>query len=235
MKTCDEMTGCVFLRIEEYQRAKKKRNRLISKAVFSVIGICIAVITAVFALPHSEENTPLEPINSTMISDGDKAENKIIINKIDSISSNRMYICLHSEDFVPMTDEELIEYYGTNVFPTVPEDLVEWEREGSYGIFRRNGGTGEVYHDAIAMNYSNEDFSRSINIELTKNKFPFSCYGSFEIYYEKSIISGVEAYIGQTDNGYYLIEMMYRNVGFRIIIEGLTITEMEDMVESILD
>ncbi len=78
----------------------------------------------------------------------------------------------------------------------------------------------------IVLNYSNEDLRRCINIETAKGKLPFCCYADFDEYCGKSVINGVEVNIGQSDSGYYLIEMMYRNVGFRMIIEDLTIEEV---------
>lgn len=237
MKTCSEMTSSVFLRIEEYKIKQKKRKAVIL-AVTPAIGILIAVMTVMLFAPNKTEIVTPTPLNTAIQSNTDKRENKIVVNKIDSISLERMYICLLCEDFVPMTKDEMNDYYGINVFPEVPVDLTEWESENNtanYGIYRRDGGMGEVYHDAIVLNYSDEDISRSVNIELAKGKFPFCCYGSFDEHCEKSIISGVEANIGQTDSGYYLIEMMYKDVGFRIIAEGLTTEEIEMVVGSLVD
>lgn len=238
MKSCSEMTSSVFARIEEYQRAKKRRNKLIAKSIIPVLGICLGVLIAIAAQPQKElkfaENTPNPEIEEYI----SKEENIIIVNEIDGISADRAYICLLWEDFVPMTPSEMNDYYGTNVFPSVPEDLKSWaeleNEHENYGIYRRNGGMGEVYHDGIVLNYSNEDFSRSINVELAKGGYPISCYGDFERYCEMSVISGNEVGIGQSDAGYYVVEFMYKDVGFRMIIEGLSIEEIESVIESLV-
>ncbi len=230
MKSCNEMTGSVFARIEEHRKLQKRQRKLLAKAVFPIIGICLALLIIFLAQPKAESKKQI-------ISESDKPENRIVINQIDGISADRMYICLLWEDYVPMNKEELIEYYGINVFPDVPEDLREWDSENGsagYGIYRRDGGTGEVYHDGNVLNYSNEDFTRSINIEFSKGKLPFTCCGDFEHYCEMSEICGVEVGIGQSDNGHYLVEFMYADVGFRMIIEGLSIDEIESVIESII-
>ncbi len=235
MKSCSEMTSSVFSRIEEYKKKKEKRRRLIAKAVLPVLGICLAVLIGGVYLAQ-EKYKPAEEsaVNSEIEYSG---ENVIVINKIDGVSANRMYICLLLEDFVPMNKKELNEYFGIDVFPDVPSDMKEWDIENdsaNYGIFRRNGGTGEVYHDGIVINYSNKDLSRNINIELAKGKYPYSCSTDFELCCEKSVIRGTEAVIGQSETGDYFIEFMYRNVGFHIIINGLSIEEIENVIESIV-
>ncbi len=231
MKSCSEMTADVFMRIEEYRSLWAKRKKLIARAVIPVVGICIAAMMLFTAKPEREYTAPL-------LSDSDKYENRIVINQIEGIAADRMYICLLCEDFVPMNREELTEYYGTEVFPSVPEDLKSWDEIGSepenFGIFRREGGTGEVYHDVTVLNYSNEDYTRNINIEFAKGKFPFTCYGDFGRFCEMSEICGVEVGIGQSESGHYLVEFMYNNVGFRMITDGLSIEETEAVIESLI-
>ena len=240
MKSCSEMTSSVFARIEEHKRAKERRNKLIAKTIIPILGLCLGVIIGIAVLPQEGAKTVENTSNLTIgeVNSKEENENIIIVNEIEGISADRMYICLLCEDFIPMTPSEMNDYYGTNVFPTVPEDLVSWnelENENeSYGIYRRDGGTGEVYHDGIVLNYSNEDFSRGINIEIAKGKLPFTCYGDFERYCEMSVIRGIEVGIGQSDAGHYVVEFMYKDVGFRMIIEGLSIEEIEAVIESLM-
>ena len=42
---------------------------------------------------------------------------------------------------------------GVDYIPTVPEDIKAWEDE-QIGIYKRDGGIGEVYWDADIMNYA---------------------------------------------------------------------------------
>lgn len=44
----------------------------------------------------------------------------------------------------------------------------------------------------------------------------------------------MEVGIGQSDSGHYLVEFMYDNVGFRMIIEGLSIEEIEAVIDSLI-
>ena len=132
-----------------------------------------------------------------------------------------------------MDKEELNEYYGVNVFPSVPDDIKEWEDQ-QYGIFRRDGGTGEVYWDGIVIPYSNEDFSRTVHVEVDKDSLPLIDYAFYEATEEKSVIHNIEVAIGQTADGYYYAQFMYHNVGFRITADGLTQDEFVLVISSLM-
>ena len=96
-------------------------------------------------------------------------------------------------------------------------------------------GKGAVYWDVCILNYSNEDFTRSLNIELQAGGLPLSDYGSLPKNCEKSTINGVQVGIGQTaENGYYFVEFVYKNVGFRMVAEGLSQKEIVAIVASLV-
>lgn len=164
----------------------------------------------------------------------EEKQDGIIINELDNISSDRQNICLLVEDFVVMDKAELIDYYGINVFPDYPADLKEWEVESGYGIYKREKGTGEVYWDGIAINYSNEDFSRSLNVEVEKGSLPFTCIADFSKIKELSVINGTEVGLGKDENGYYFAEMICEGVGFRIITYGLSEEEFVSVIKSLI-
>ena len=155
--------------------------------------------------PTQTDNTETQP-GSTLT-----ANNKIVLNTISGISSDRMTINLAIEDFVEMSREEMIEYYGIDCFPDVPADIKAWE-DGRLGIFKKNGGIGEVYWDQDVLNYSNQDFTRLINIEVAKGNIPFLDYSTFSVEDDTSVINNVELKIGLTDDGHYYTEFMYKNV-----------------------
>jgi len=156
---------------------------------------------------------------------------------MESVSGSRMYINLMVDDFVPMNAGELKDYIGIDIFPEVPKDLgEEWSvAEGiPFGIYRRDGGTGEVYHDQQVLNWSTPDFSRWINIEARKGGLPFQCFRVVTAESERSTIAGVEIFIGRTDDGLFLAEFMYNDVGFRICADGLTQDELVAVIESLI-
>lgn len=168
-------------------------------------------------------------------------EDFIFINSYDGDleDNGRRYdlYALMLDNFTRMTEEELCEYYGTNVFPEVPEDLSLWSSVtdgGSYGIYRREDG--EIYHDQNVINYSNLDdaMGRSINIEVAKGRLPFSCVGFFEYDCMKpSVIGGEEVYMAESGT-YYYAEFMHDNVGFRLIIHGLSEEEIVSVISSLI-
>ena len=68
-----------------------------------------------------------------------------------------------------MNKTVLINYYGANLFPNIPSSLNEWKDH--HGIYRKNKGNGDVYFNQIILNYSNENFSRTINLEIAKTLY----------------------------------------------------------------
>ena len=181
---------------------------------------------------HLTDYTQTEP-TETQLGSISPANSKITINTISGISSDRMAINLAIEDFVEMSREEMIEYYGIDCFPDVPADIKAWE-DGRLGIFKKNGGIGEVYWDQDVLNYSNQDFTRLINIEVAKGNIPFLDYSTFSVEDDTSVINNVELKIGLTDDGHYYTEFMYKNVGFIISAEGLTQDEFVSVIASII-
>ena len=165
--------------------------------------------------------------------DNPAANNRIVINTINGISADRMNINLAVDDFVKMTREEMIEYYGVDYIPDVPTDIKPWEDERS-GIYKRDGGTGEVYWDTDILNYSNEDFTRSVHVEVDKGSYVLQDYLYFKGTEEKSVINNVDVLIGLTENGYYYSEFMYKGVGFLIDAEGVTLDEFVAIISSII-
>lgn len=256
MKSYNEMAADVLRRIGQYEAEQKRRRKAITR---TAVPFCCAGMAAVvgFGIWQGSRQSapPLLPTESQDVSysvdtpeissipaesEAEPTENytepavsnKIVVHQIDGISLDKYNICLLGDDFVQMDKRELNEYYGTNVFPTVPKDLSEWT-DVLYGIFKRDGGTGEVYWDGIAINYSNEDFSRSVNVEVKKGSLPLCDYYLFDPAEEKSVINGVEVAIGQSGE-YYLARFMFRDVGFQLVGEGLSQDEFVDVIASLI-
>ena len=249
MKNIDETVSTVFDRMATYRAKQQKKNKIIMCTVIPLGCVCLigALSFGLWkqpttpnqpqyiqaTLPQAEQPfaEPSEPTQTDAVIQN---ENKIVIHRIESVPESKQDICLLWDDFVAMSQEEVAEYYGINVFPTIPSDILEWE-EQNFGIFKRNGGTGEVYHDVNILNYDNEDFTRSVNIEVSKGRLPFTCIVvPFDIIQEKSVINGTEVAIVLSDNGYYHVEFMYKNVGFRLIALGISEEELVSIISSII-
>lgn len=230
MKNYNEMANDVFRRRDEYRITQRNRRKNAIGITGSVMCFCLIAGIGFYGLSGEKPNTEVkvETTNS----------NTIVINKIDDTSANsrlKMNFCLLENDFISMSKQDLIEYYKTDIFPTVPEDLKEEVNDGGYvGIYRRNGGSGEVYWDQNVFNYYNADFTRSINIELCKNKLPFSDYGTLDESNDRSVINRTPVNIGLINESMYMAEFIYRNVGFRIVFEGLSEEEIVSVLTSII-
>ncbi len=269
MKSYIEMSENVLRRRDEEILLKAKKTGLIKKITASAASICFVAVVGIAAwnisgnkkdIVVNSNNVQQTGITETSATDNvsfveDKTENIlpdaeitaptdiININSVDNIEENdtmRAFYALFTNDFIKMSEQELCEYYGTNVFPNIPDDLQIWRNnngEHAYGIYRRGNGTGEIYHDQNAINYSNDDFSRNVSISVAKGKIPFSCIAFWENDNLKpSAICGEEVYFAQSlSTGYYYVEFMHKNIGFRMIIEGLSEDEIVSVVRSLIE
>ena len=249
MKNCDEMVNSLLERRDRYLAEQKRKRSIITRTVTSMCCVCLVALLGFCIWQGRMFNTapPAQTVEDTLYPgikdnfdeskgeapDNPAANNKIVIHSIDGISADKMNIALMLDDFVEMTSDEMIAYYGVDYIPDVPSDIKAWEEERS-GIYRRNGGTGEVYWDADILNYSNEDFTRTVHLEVDKGSNVLQDYLYFKGTEEKSVINNVEVLIGLTENGYYYAEFMYNGVGFLIDAEGVTEDEFVDILSSII-
>ncbi len=172
--------------------------------------------------------------NNIEQTDHSVAKNEIRVLEVENTPDipQKMFIALMWDDFIRMNDDEINEYYGANVFPTVPTDL-ERKDEESFGIFKRKTN-GEVYYDGNKISYANADYSRGIAVNVEKDGLPFDFCNLFADIQTRSIINDVEVGIAQTPSGEMYAEFMYQNVGFRIWASGLNQDEFVAAIESIV-
>lgn len=240
MKNSEEMLNSLFERRAVYCEKQNRRKKAMGRAAVSVGCFCLVAAVG-FGLWQGKPDTAVQPektSESAAASSTAKAKStdKIVIQKVDGFSGDGRKLAgeLNAKDFVAMDKASLTAYYGTNVFPEVPDDLKEWDdEENSNGIYRENGKTGKVYYDTSILNYSNDDFSRSVNIEAAKSALPVTDCAFFSEVKEKSVINKTEVAIGKADNGDYYAQFMFRGVGFRIITEGLAEKEVVSVISSL--
>lgn len=249
MKNCDEMVNSLLERREEYVAEQRRKRKVVTRTITSMCCVCMVALLGFGAWKGGVFDTAPQTTQDALYpgikdnfdeSKGESlnnptANNKIIIHQIDEMSEDRykINISIKPDDFVVMDKGELNKYYGTNIFPAVPDDVQEWEDQ-HFGIYRENSGTGKVYWDSQVLNYSNEDFSRTVNVEIDKNSLPLCDYLFFDETEEKSVINNIEVAIGQNSNGYYYAQFMYQNVGFQIVAGGLTQDEFVAVISSLI-
>lgn len=264
MKNCDEMVGSLLRRRAEYEENRKKQRKTMLRLSGAVCSLALVVfigagvnggwwlspepeLPTVTPTQSTGEPTEVQPTVRPTLAPTQPpvteppvtepvAANHIVINEIDDTSNSLMYIALMRDDFVSMTESQLRDYYGTEFVPEVPEDLAELRRESHLGIYRRDGGTGEVYHDEQRLEWVTEDYSRGICVTVRKDRLPYQFFALLtKEEMETSEIRGVEVSIGQTEYGTWLVEFLYNEVGFRICADGLTQDELVAVIESLLD
>ncbi len=244
MKNYNEVANSVFVRRDKYETEKKNRRRFIAKTVTPICCICLVALLGVGVWQGGLFENKSTQIANDSIYPGEvdhygpnesPSKNKIVINNITSFSADRSKLNfeLKQDDFVKMDKAEINDYYGIEIFPTVPSDIKEWEDE-FYGIYRKDGGSGDVYWDQTVLNYSNEDFTRSVNIEIKKGSLPVLDYGFGKSSEEKSIINTWEVVIGYSESSGYHAIFMYKNVGFCVNAKGVSQDEFIAVLSSIL-
>ena len=72
------------------------------------------------------------------------------------------------------------------------------------GSYRRSGGTGEIYWDGNVLNFSNESFTRSVNLEVWKARNFISCVAFFDLVEARSVINGMEVALAVAEGGLLL-------------------------------
>ena len=233
MKTYEETIRTVFSRAEAMEQQRKKRRAACRAAAAWGCCACLMLALSMSLWPGRAPGGPELPGPEIGVSN--PAEDKIVVCSLeDDTARSKMDIALMLDDFVEMTPEELRDYYGRDVMPQVPADLKEWEDQRC-GIFRRDGGKGEVYWDGNVLNFSDESYGRSVNLEVWKARGFISCVAFFDLIEERSVINGVEVALAVSESGYYHAEFTRGGVGFRLIAEGLSREEVVDVIRSLTD
>ena len=264
MKSSEEMVSSLLQRRTAYEKERKARRQMVlrlstaacSLALVLLIGTGVnrgwwitqepelptvtptqSVTKPTEPMAQAPTTAPTQPTQPTEPTVTDPAEqNTIVVHEIGDTANSLMYIALMRDDFVPMIEAELVDYYGTAFVPEVPEDLADLRRETHLGIYRRDGGTGEVYHDEQRLTWTVDDVgSRGISVTMRKNQLPYQFFALLtQEEMETSEIRGVEVFIGRTERGTWLAELLYKDVGFRIVAEGVTQEELVEVIESLL-
>lgn len=244
MKNCDEMYNSLLERREQYEIAQKRKKKRIAVVAASLCCLCAVAVSGTVAVRGGfsgsfYENT--ETNNGSVTDSGTASaetpdisgEDKIIINSVETPEIIKNGIALHTDDFVKMSREELNLYYGVNIFPAVPEDLID-ENKDNLGVFKRDSGTGEIYWDGVTLCYASADGSRTLNVNVSKDSAAGFDIMLSEQEMGKSVISGADVSLYSSDGGYYYAGFEKYDVGFSVFSKGLSLDEFVFVVSSLV-
>lgn len=242
MKTYEETVDTVFDRIEQYREKQKRRKDILLRTIPPLCSLCIIVVLGftiwgISQTPDVPQFTMEEPLSTTTptTSSPDLTQtnlsNKIIVHPMENATPSNMGIALFRDDFIPMNKDEITAYYGCDVFPDIPDDISL--KDQYWGIYRRNKGVGEIYHDQIRQSYQNKDQTRVLVVETRKGYLPFFDFLIPVAEEENSIINGHEVTIGLSEYGYE-VWFFYQDVGFCIFADGFTEDELISVIESLI-
>ncbi len=260
MKSSNEMIDSLLMRREIYEAEKERKRKQIMGAIAPICSLFLVAlmgigiwksgvlmggpaITPDTSVSNGGEDVQLDtkaPSVSADIennggedkgsSDTVNTDRVIVINSIDKLPEKVMEINIKLNELEKMQEDEISAYYGTSVFPSVPEDLVL--QPAAYGIYKR-ADSGEVYYDKITINYKSKAEDRWVCVVVAKDKLPFFDQG-FGTDKEISIINGEEIVIAKDPNGILFAAFIFSNTGFSVSSQGLTEEEFVSAVESLI-
>lgn len=150
---------------------------------------------------------------------------------------------LMTEDFVPMTRQELLDYYGVELpveelFPQL--SAVGSEEGGGFGrgIYRR--ASGDIYFDGNTFSFTSTDGIQAVNIALDKVSHmpasPWELIGDELCFTD---INGWELalfyYVDRDGNGYWYTEFRQDGAGFCVTGKNLSEGEFAALLEALLE
>lgn len=149
---------------------------------------------------------------------------------------------LMTEDFVPMTREELLDYYGVSlpVEELLPQLSAVGAEEGGFGrgIYRRE--SGDIYFDGNTFSFISTDGVQAVNIALDK-VFHMPA-GPWELMGDElrfTVVNGWELalfhYVDRDGNGYWYTEFRQNGVGFRVTGKNTGELEYTALLEALLE
>ena len=211
MKTYIEMADSLIARRNEYRRKIKKRRTIILAMFIPVFMASLILLTS------------FKP----------EREDDLFINERKELPLTEQKIALFNlslDDFQKMIESELNDYYGINVFPKIPLGMTK--NNDNYGVFKR--ADGEIYFDTNVINYANDDYTKTINISLCKKGNLIYDVLVLEENEEFSKINGHEVLIIKDKDDNCMLSFVYKDVCFSILTKGLTISELKDVLTSLL-
>jgi len=150
---------------QDVQTSVIKSHKTIWIIRLASVAVCAGLaLTAIYVMPHmnnfntgiidpsqvSHINTDNSSVNQAIESNVQQNSpikaSDITIHELTQLpSADKMNIALMTEDFIKMNKQELCNFYGIDVFPTViPKDMNE-VTDAVYGIFKKDKGTGDIY------------------------------------------------------------------------------------------
>lgn len=145
MKNYNEVAENVFRRRDEFNAVRKQKRRESTLRIgMAAACCCLAALTGFGAWQAGL----LKQAPAVISESATKEENKKDISAVDVICFNnvtddtssarlKLDFELIDADEIVMTKEEYLAYFGTNIYPEVPEGFVEWGENDHYSLFIR--------------------------------------------------------------------------------------------------
>jgi hypothetical protein len=183
--------------------------------------------------PAQTINNPAQttPSNPALSAENPNSTIKIAINEIAEHTSGSMMFALMWDDFIPMTYDEVMEYFAATipVSDVLPDlKLQPKSQDNPYGIYSSDENGRGHYYDANQFLFLNENGSQSFSVTLEKVFFLFGYQMELENPDSLALsnINGrklaVFHYVGVDEHDCYHVEFVQNGIAYCVQSSNLS-------------
>lgn len=222
----EEMQNRILNRALAFSPVRKRRT-----AGYGIAAACTAAAVGVFSLAQVFEREPqLLKLGADFLGVAtEQSESKIslpdtlYINELPEKYERQSHLfALHQEDYIPMSDEEFLDYYGVSLDITSSLPWLKRQEqipENFNGIYRRE--SGEVYFDNHSFLFADEEAARRLSVTIAKEHLPFADINTaYDHPLKKSELNGVEMtlahYTENTGEDVFYAEFLFGGNGYSL-------------------
>lgn len=212
----------------------QKSKHTIVKWLPLVACACL-VLFGLFALPGARQVAALlqeggQPAAPASAGTSLSGEDRVLFNQLDEAPTfTAANISLHTEDYQPMTGDELLRYYGVklSISSAVPQLKQQPQNAAQQnGIFKNN--SRGVYYDSNAFVFAGSDGSPKLTVLLSKTALTTglcASAGENSTQWRQTEINGfgltVFQYTGEDKSTCFYTEFVAKQTAYRVSAEQL--------------
>lgn len=244
--------------VENISITPEMQNKVLQKALFAaknkvhkpnyfhalIIGCCVLLLVCVaVVMPYLKkaETIVLSSNNNGLENNGDDLSASLQINELTEVPqlTTQLFALLY-DDFVPMTEDELLDYYDVTfsfetLFPQLQEVITV---NKARGIYKRENG--DVYFDNNQFSFLSADNTQEITVVLAKEHLPwFDINTAYDYPLLKTFYKDIEMTIchytdARNGDDMYYAEFIYQENGYLVYTRNMTKLDFIKAVDSLL-
>lgn len=193
------------------------------------MAIClVTVVLVIIIIPYIIKNKEISDLNNL-----NSATVSLKINELAEEPINISFgDILSIDDFVPMTETELLKYYGVSIpIEEVLPSLKKQRHKESIGIYKSE--SRGIYFDSNAFSFESEDGLQKLTVVIAKGSIPYTGFTNiiegYDPQLKQSEVNGVEMtiahYMDSEGTDKYYAEFMFNGNGYKIYAQNVSLEE----------